>query len=438
MFLWMAGQMPFIRKNFASIHADIYPIRLWTVAVFVFGALPLMRKRGIGRLLIGDEHDTTTTQSHQGIKHYDGLFDQSIHFDNTLSGYFLRKGWSISQFSILRPLSEILIEKILVERYPHLQKHQISCHSAHKGADKILPCGKCEKCRRIVSMLSALGADPKLCGYTEKQITSCLESIIKLGSHQEEASTEEVFKLLVEKNLITLPDAKSKSLASHPEVFKVRFDGKRSPITGIPEDLRKPVFKIFSEHANGFVKKVRSSWEPINPTSHPEADQPYAYELKSKPADTFFDETEPYGASSHNWGELSWPDIKELIKTVDIALLPVGAIEQHGPHLPLDTDAFDAGYLADRVASACTAPKPFVLPAIAYGVSYHHDDFPGTLTISNESLSHLVYDIGMSVAKKRYSKAGDHQWPRRQRPGTELCRPDDQPGCPDFCLCGHW
>ena len=245
MFLWMAGQMPFIRKNFASIHADIYPIRLWTVAVFVFGALPLMRKRGIGRLLIGDEHDTTTTQSHQGIKHYDGLFDQSIHFDNTLSGYFLRKGWSISQFSILRPLSEILIEKILVERYPHLQKHQISCHSAHKGADKILPCGKCEKCRRIVSMLSALGADPKLCGYTEKQITSCLESIIKLGSHQEEASTEEVFKLLVEKNLITLPDAKSKSLASHPEVFKVRFDGKRSPITGIPEDLRNLFLKYF-------------------------------------------------------------------------------------------------------------------------------------------------------------------------------------------------
>ena len=403
-FSWMAGQLPMIRKNFASIQSDIYPIRLWTVAVFVFGALPLMRKRGIGRLLIGDEHDTTTIRTHQGIKHYDGLFDQSIYFDNTLSGYFLRKGWAISQFSILRPLSELLIEKILVERYPRLQQHQVSCHSAHKGKDRILPCGKCEKCRRIVSMLSALGADPKQCGYTEKQIASCLESIVALGSHQEEASMDEVFKRLMEMNLITLPESGNKSLKSHPEIFQIRFDARRSPINGVPEDLRKPLFGIWSEHATGFVKRIRSSWEPINLLSHPEMDQPYAYELKSKPivktdTDTGLEET-----TAHRWGELSWPEIKELIKALDVALLPVGSIEQHGPHLPVDTDAFDARYLADRVASACSAPKPFVLPLIAYGVSYHHDDFPGTLTISNEALSRMVYDIGMSAAKNGIRK----------------------------------
>ena len=76
----------------------------------------------------------------------------------------------------------------------------------------------------------------------------------------------------------------------------------------------------------------------------------------------------------------------------------MGAVEQHGPHLPLDTDAFDADYLARRVAEACEDPKPLVLPLIPYGVSYHHGDFKGTLSINNESLSRIVYDVGMSAA----------------------------------------
>ena len=68
-------------------------------------------------------------------------------------------------------------------------------------------------------------------------------------------------------------------------------------------------------------------------------------------------------------GELTWPDAQQRFEDVDIALLPVGAIEQHGPHLPLDTDAFDADYLAKAVARACSDPRPVVLPLIPYGVS---------------------------------------------------------------------
>ncbi len=65
-----------------------------------------------------------------------------------------------------------------------------------------------------------------------------------------------------------------------------------------------------------------------------------------------------------------------------MALLPVGSIEQHGPHLPLDTDAFDADYLAKDVAEACSDPKPLVFPLIPYGVSYHHEDFSGTISVT--------------------------------------------------------
>ena len=104
------------------------------------------------------------------------------------------------------------------------------------------------------------------------------------------------------------------------------------------------------------------------------------------------------------WATLTWLEIQERLKLVDTAILPCGAIEQHGPHLPLDVDYFDADYLAKKVAENCQDPKPFVLPPIAYGVSYHHSDFKGTLAVSNNALSAMVYDIGMSLAHNGIKK----------------------------------
>jgi len=103
-------------------------------------------------------------------------------------------------------------------------------------------------------------------------------------------------------------------------------------------------------------------------------------------------------------GESTWPEVRERLKEVDVALLPVGSLEQHGLHLPLDTDAFDADYLAQQVAATCSDPKPLVLPLLSYGVSYHHEDFAGTISISNETLSRLVYEIGISAARNGITK----------------------------------
>ncbi len=97
-------------------------------------------------------------------------------------------------------------------------------------------------------------------------------------------------------------------------------------------------------------------------------------------------------------GELNWPQAETRFSEIDIALLPVGSTEQHGTHLPLDTDTFDALKLAEDVAHAFQDPKPIVLPAVPYGVSYHHMSFSGTISITNESLTGIVYDIGMSVS----------------------------------------
>jgi creatinine amidohydrolase/Fe(II)-dependent formamide hydrolase-like protein len=404
-FAWMLRHLPFVRSDFASLRSDEYPIRLWTVAVFLFGAIPLMRKRNIGRLLIGDEFDTTIRAAHEGISHYNGLYDQSRYFDNALSRYYLSKGWSISQFSIIRPLSEMLIEKILVERYPHLQIHQMSCHATHVEGDRVKPCGKCEKCRRIVGMLIAIGGDPKVCGYTENQIKNCLNDLTKLGIHQESAGERHLLFSLSRKGVLTLSQAKKKKLSENGIVMKLRLDHEKSPMDGIPVNLRKPLFNIYLKHAKGAVLRKDRKWLDFHPLESASINTPYSFEMDTRHGGHKQSSKESQiERKIYLWGELSWPEAEKRLEEVDLALLPVGAIEQHGPHLPLDTDAFDAEYLAQRVAKACSTPKPLVLPLISYGVSYHHDEFKGTISISNDTLSQLVYEIGISAAKNGIKK----------------------------------
>lgn len=256
LFCWMLRHLPFIRKDFTRIRSDEYPIRLWTVSVFLFGALPLMLKKGIGRIVIGDEYDTTRKESYMGISHYDGLYDQSRYFDIALTDYYRKKRWNVQQFSILRPLSELLVEKVLAVRYPQLQKDQVSCHAAHIEGGWVYPCGKCEKCHRIIGMLMALGADPRVCGYSDEQIAKCLKNLPKRVLHQESEVARHTLFLLKQKGLIGQCDCNE----PHPEVEKLRFNPERSPQDSIPADLKAPLFQILLKYATGAVKKVHGKW----------------------------------------------------------------------------------------------------------------------------------------------------------------------------------
>ncbi len=398
-FTWMLRHLQFIRPDFDSVRSDEYPIRLWTVAVFLFGVLPLLRKRNIGRVLIGDEFDTTRRAFHEGIPHYDGLYDQSRFFDERMTRYFEKKAWGLSQFSILRYLSELLVEKTLFERYPELQSLQLSCHAAHTEGTEVRPCGRCEKCRRVVGMLKAIGADPSRCGYNGEQVDACLRALASSGVNQEAAGERQLRYMLTELGLLP-GDGELKGRArAYPEVLSVRIDRERSPMNGIPVDLRRGLFQILLQHADGALRRNGKAWIPTHPLDDPELFTPYRFEPVIEDA---MEWTE--ARRDHLLGELSWPQAKQRLKEVDVALLPVGAVEQHGPHLTLDTDAFDADYLARRVAEGCSSPKPLVLPLISYGVSYHHDDFPGTISVSNEALSKLVYDIGISCARNGINK----------------------------------
>ena len=87
----------------------------------------------------------------------------------------------------------------------------------------------------------------------------------------------------------------------------------------------------------------------------------------------------------------------ELSTTPPSLLVPVGSTEQHGPHLPLDTDTRIATAVA-RGAGARLGRDWLVAPAIAYGASGEHQDFAGTISIGTEALTLLLVEYGRSAA----------------------------------------
>jgi creatinine amidohydrolase len=90
------------------------------------------------------------------------------------------------------------------------------------------------------------------------------------------------------------------------------------------------------------------------------------------------------------WEEAAWPDLVDLAtpEREEVGLVPVGATEQHGPHLPTGTDTIIAVGLCER-ASACTGVP--VLPAISVACSYGHGTvLPGTISLTPELLAAIV------------------------------------------------
>jgi creatinine amidohydrolase len=87
-------------------------------------------------------------------------------------------------------------------------------------------------------------------------------------------------------------------------------------------------------------------------------------------------------------------DVKEKIAESKIAILPIGAIEAHGPHLPLGTDNILAERLSEELAKRTHA---FQLPTLPYGQVWSLKNFPGSINVSNEALISILFDIGESL-----------------------------------------
>ncbi|MGE2732361.1 creatininase family protein [Mycolicibacterium vaccae] len=102
------------------------------------------------------------------------------------------------------------------------------------------------------------------------------------------------------------------------------------------------------------------------------------------------------------WGELDRDEVAAAARSGSVAVLPIGAIEQHGAHLPTGTDTLLASAVTD---AAVERTGDIALPPVAYGCSLGHTaHWPGTLSLSVATLTSVVNDIGRWVAASGFQK----------------------------------
>ncbi len=101
--------------------------------------------------------------------------------------------------------------------------------------------------------------------------------------------------------------------------------------------------------------------------------------------------------------QMTWPELDAELKNIQIALVPVGSCEQHGPNTTFATDAGRA-YAYSKLLAKRLGNKAVVFPPVNYGLSLHHMDFPGTVTLRVETMLHLLEDIAVSISKHNIKK----------------------------------
>jgi creatinine amidohydrolase len=104
------------------------------------------------------------------------------------------------------------------------------------------------------------------------------------------------------------------------------------------------------------------------------------------------------GAMKVRYDELTWPEMREAIACQPVILLPFGTVEDHGPHLPLNTDNVIVEAIC--LEAARRAPgEMLVMPLAAYGLDEHHMDFPGTVSVDIQTLIAYVAAVAISPAR---------------------------------------
>lgn len=105
------------------------------------------------------------------------------------------------------------------------------------------------------------------------------------------------------------------------------------------------------------------------------------------------------------WRDLTWQDFQAIDPERAVAVMPVAAIEQHGPHLPVSVDSdLNAGILAGAAAFVPDDLPIYVLPQLPVGKSNEHLAYPGTLSIGAETLIRLWTDVADSVVRAGFRK----------------------------------
>ncbi|MBD1373405.1 creatininase family protein [Hazenella sp. IB182357] len=95
----------------------------------------------------------------------------------------------------------------------------------------------------------------------------------------------------------------------------------------------------------------------------------------------------------------TWIDLQHI----DLALFPIGSLEQHGYHLPINTDSLIAEAIANQLAKALTH-RSFVVPNLPFSSSFEHVHFPGSISLRSETIIHVVKDVIHSLERMGVKK----------------------------------
>jgi creatinine amidohydrolase len=91
---------------------------------------------------------------------------------------------------------------------------------------------------------------------------------------------------------------------------------------------------------------------------------------------------------------MTWPEVEDLLERTDMVIIPVPAVEQHGPHLPIGTDYFTGEELAKLIAQKTDV---LVAPVLLPGISPYHVEFPGTITLSPDTVQRVYFEAVQSL-----------------------------------------
>ena len=108
-------------------------------------------------------------------------------------------------------------------------------------------------------------------------------------------------------------------------------------------------------------------------------------------------------SEEYRYSRLTWPEVNEAVAMQKVVILPTASTEQHGRHMPLDTDLFLCESVCLEVGRRAPG-KVLVLPPIGYGLNLHHIDFPGTIHIEPEVFIAFCLNVTKSVAYHGFEK----------------------------------
>ena len=103
------------------------------------------------------------------------------------------------------------------------------------------------------------------------------------------------------------------------------------------------------------------------------------------------------------YGKLSWPEVNRAASQGMVPIVPVATLEDHGRHLPIDTDVMLVEAICRATATKMT-DETVLLPPIVHGYSPHHMDFPGTVTIAWDTFTRYCTDVALSLVRHGFRR----------------------------------